>query len=243
VWPSLVEAFPQAEATLADAAEWARQASACLDEMAAQDLATLADDAGLDVPRWLALSPARRGNALRAWLRARTGRAAPASLVTRLMDELTATRSARWPIEGGVLRAYRGRLRHEAVHDTVHEIAAAGEAPRESTLSIRRAGRYALPGWGGALDVERVKEGGVPLAWLAHVELRPRAGGERFQSGIGRPPRSLKKQYQAAGRPAWERDGPLVYSGGQLVFVPGLGIDARVIGLPGQPMVTLHWHP
>ncbi|TXC66113.1 hypothetical protein FSC37_09730 [Piscinibacter aquaticus] len=41
--------------------------------------------------------------------------------------------------------------------------------------------------------------------------------------------------------PAWERDGPLVYSGGQLVFVPGLGLDARVIGLPGQPLVQLSW--
>jgi tRNA(Ile)-lysidine synthase len=98
-----------------------------------------------------------------------------------------------------------------------------------------------LPGWGGTLHVERVREAGVPMAWLAHVELRARAGAEQFQAGIGRPPRSLKKQYQQAGVPAWERAGPLVYSGGQLVFVPGLGLDARVIGLPGQPMVTLRW--
>jgi tRNA(Ile)-lysidine synthase len=88
-----------------------------------------------------------------------------------------------------------------------------------------------------------VKEGGVPLAWLAQAELRARSGGEQFQAGLGRPARSLKKQFQAAELPAWERSGPLVYSGGQLVFVPGLGIDARVIGLPGQPLVTLLWEP
>lgn len=41
--------------------------------------------------------------------------------------------------------------------------------------------------------------------------------------------------------PAWERDGPLLYSGGQLVFVPGLGLDARVIGLPGQALLKLRW--
>ena len=113
----------------------------------------------------------------------------------------------------------------------------------ETTLSIRRAGTYRLPGWGGGLRVMRVKEGGVPLAWLAQVELRERSGGERFQAGIGRPARSLKKQFQAAELPAWQRAGPLVYSGGQLVFVPGLGLDARVIGLPGQPQVTLCWEP
>ena len=46
---------------------------------------------------------------------------------------------------------------------------------------------------------------------------------------------------QAADVPAWERDGPLIYSGGQLVFVPGLGIDARVQALPGQPQLGLRW--
>jgi tRNA(Ile)-lysidine synthase len=108
-------------------------------------------------------------------------------------------------------------------------------------LSILRAGPHALPGWGGQLTAKRVKEGGVPVAWLAHLELRQRSGGEQFQSGIGRPARSLKKQYQAAELPAWERDGPLVYSGGQLVFVPGLGLDARVLALPGQPQFSLTW--
>jgi tRNA(Ile)-lysidine synthase len=88
-----------------------------------------------------------------------------------------------------------------------------------------------------------VETDGVPLAWLAHSELRPRCGGEQFQAGLGRPPRSLKKQFQGASLPAWKRDGPLVYSGGQLVYVPGLGLDARVIGLPGQALVRLDWHP
>ena len=87
----------------------------------------------------------------------------------------------------------------------------------------------------------RVTEDGVPLAWLAHIELKAREGAEQFQAGIGRPPRSLKKQFQCAGVPAWDRSGPLIYSGGQLVFVPGLGLDARALGLPGQALVKLHW--
>ena len=93
------------------------------------------------------------------------------------------------------------------------------------------------------MRVTRVKEGGVPLAWLAQLELRERSGGEQFQAGLGRPPRSLKKQFQAANLAAWERSGPLVFSGGQLVFVPGLGLDTRVIGLPGQAQVALSWEP
>jgi len=76
---------------------------------------------------------------------------------------------------------------------------------------------------------------------LRRAELRARAGGESFRAAPRAAARSLKKQYQARSVPTWERDGPLVYSGGQLVFVPGLGLDARVVGLPGQPLVSLSW--
>lgn len=236
VWPAIEQAFPQATTTLADTASWAQQAAVCLDELAAQDLAGMSDQRGLVIARWAATSEARRANALRHWLRAQFGRPAPASLVLRLMTELGQAGQGSWEGEGGRLRAYRGRLSWvaQAPATDVHPA-------RESTCGIRRAGRHALPGWGGTLSVQRVSEDGVPLAWLAALELRERCGGEQFQAGVGRPPRSLKKQFQARAVPAWERDGPLVYSGGQLVFVPGLGLDARVIGLPGQPLVQLSW--
>jgi tRNA(Ile)-lysidine synthase len=237
VWPVLTEAFPQAEAAFADAARWAHEAAVCAAELAAIDLAALvAGDGGLDVKAWRLLSSSRAANALRAWLRLRLGSAPPATLVARLVLELATVRSGRWPVEGGELRLYRGMLRHDPPTESV-------ASERETRLSVRKAGRHALPGWGGSLQVSRVKEGGVPLAWLARLELREREGGERFQAGIGRPPRSLKKQFQAAGLPAWSREGPLVYSGGQLVFVPGLGLDARVQALPGQPQVMLRWQP
>ncbi len=238
VWPALAQAFPDAELAIATAATWAQQATACLDEVAADDLSKIAGDAGLTLAGLQALSAARRGYALRAWLRRQTGAAPPAALITRLNDELFGAGAASWPLAGGQLRRYRGQLTWQ-MSGVVVEPAVA----RESTLSIRRAGGYRLPGWGGTLRVMRVTEGGVPLAWLAQVELRERSGGERFQAGIGRPARSLKKQFQMAELPAWQRAGPLVYSGGQLVFVPGLGLDARVIGLPGQPQVTMRWEP
>lgn len=238
VWPPIAMAFPQAQSTLADTAAWAQQATACLDELATQDLSVIASAKGLSVGAWGALSEPRRSNAIRHWLRGQLGQPAPSSLVTRLLSELGRAKQGTWPTDRGQLRVHRGRLRW---------IPGTGEtAPTEVpevTLSLRRAGRHALPGWGGLLVATRVREGGVPLAWLAHLELRSRSGGEQFQAGIGRPPRSLKKQYQAQGVPAWEREGPLLYSGGQLVFVPGLGLDARVIGLPGQPLVSLRWEP
>lgn len=236
VWPAFERAFPQAAASLADTARWAQQASACLEELAQEDLARCSDDRGLAIERWAQASEPRRANALRQWLRLQMGSPAPSSLVVRLMAELRATGQGTWEAEGGRLHAYRGRL------NWVAQTAPLPSSPtRETSLSIRRGGRYALPGWAGTLHVQRVDQGGVPLAWLAALELRERSGGEQFQAGFGRPPRSLKKQFQAQAVPAWDRDGPLVYSGGQLVFVPGLGLDARVIGLPGQALVRLSW--
>ena len=238
VWPALTGAFAHAEAALATAAEWAQQARAALEELAALDLARIATAQALQVGGWLELSSPRRSNALRAWIRQCHGDSAPASLIARLLEELPARRSARWPIGAAELRVFRGVLRFKPKTERAPD-----RSPRATLLSVRRAGTYPLPGWTGSLQVQRVRDGGVPLAWLAHLELRPREGAEKFQSGIGRPPRGLKKQFQDAGVPVWERTGPLVYSGGQLVFVPGLGIDARVIGLPGQALVNLRWRP
>ena len=235
VWPALSGAFPDAEVTLAATAARAAQADEAMGELAELDLGATSNERGLDVPSWRALSTPRRSNVLRAWLRRAAGEVAPATLVLRLLDELPVQRSARWPHPTGELRLYRGVLSFDP------QLARTAATMAETTLQVRRAGTYRLPGWGGSLHVVRVGEGGVPLAWLGQIELRARAGAEQFQAGIGRPPRSLKKQFQGAGVAAWERTGPIVYSGGQLVFVPGLGLDARVIGLPGQPLVTLRW--
>ena len=238
VWPSLIDAFAQADAALAYAASWAQEAASALSELAEMDLRQTADAQGLKLLPWLQLSPARRSNVLRAWLKLQLGQAASVKLVVRLLQELPESSSARWQTPTGELRVHRQVLRHHIGLETSE----AG-VPRETQLNVTRAGVYRLPGWGGQLHVQSAQEGGVPLAWLARLELRERAGAEQFQAGIGRPPRSLKKQFQSAGVAAWERGGPLVYSGGLIVFVPGLGLDARVVGMPGQPLVSLEWQP
>lgn len=241
LWPALVGAFPHAEATLADSAQRAQEALECLSELAMQDMPTVTQPDGLNVMAWLGLSPARRSNVLRAWLKLRSGRAAPASLVTRLMAELRPDGTARWHLEDDELRAYRGVLRK--VGSAVKAPVVASTQVPEGLLSVSGPGDFKLPGWGGCLQVAPTQESGVPLAWLGRLDLRARAGSERFQFGIARPPRTLKKQYQDRGVPAWEREGPLFFSGGQLVFVPGLGLDARVLALPGQVQMKLRWVP
>ena len=243
VWPALTEAFPAAEAALASAASWAQEATAILAETAEVDLAATSDASSLDIAAWRALSPSRRSNLLRAWLRRATGRPPAASLVERLSREVSERRSMRWPIEGGELRSHRGRLRCEPVVAAVR--GAAGRCRRGGgaavTIDVSMPGRYELAGWDGALEVRPVSAGGIAVAQARSLEVRPRRPGDRFQAGAGRPPRSLKLQFQAAGLPAWERAGPLLCRDGVPVFVAGLGLDARAVAAPGEPQLALAW--
>lgn len=240
VWPTLAGAFPQAEAALADAGAWARDASACLTELAAHDLASVSAPAGLKLGAWQALGAPRARNALRAWYRQSAGEPLPASWVDRLWNELPQLRSAEWHLPHGSLRSYRGVLSYSAA---VLPPAGAPAGQEETTLKILRRGLYPLPAWGGVLHAEPCKSGGVPKALAKELRLARRTGGEQFQSGPARPPRSLKKQFQAAAVPAWARSGPLLYAREQLVFVPGLGIDARAAAPAGEPQWCLRWEP
>jgi tRNA(Ile)-lysidine synthase len=240
VWPALTAAFADAEATLAAAAVRAQEAAAALAELAAIDLAGCIDAQGrLQVRPWRQLSAARQVNALRAWWRSQTGRGAPETLVARLLAEVPSRGAASWPAgEGGRCVLHRGMLQWVA-HAQPRAAPAAA-----ATLDLSRAGRWPAPGWHGAFVVAPVAQGGIAPALLAQVALRARRGGERFQFGPRSLPRSLKKQYQAAGVPVFERDGPLLWAGdGRLLFVPGLGLDARCHAAPGEPQLALQWQP
>jgi tRNA(Ile)-lysidine synthase len=236
VWPALTAAFPDAEAALADAARWAQQAMAALGEIAATDAATVTSDTSLDLVAWHALAPARRRQALREWLAQRTGTPAPSSLVERLLREADAEGTRRWPSANGELLSYRGRLTWAPRSLAVVDV-------QPLTIDLSRPGLHEVEAWRGAFRVERVVSGGLASARAAHLELRARKPGDRFQAGAGRPPRSLKLQYQAAGIPAPARVGPIVCSADVPVFVPELGIDARARAAAGEPQVGLVWLP
>jgi len=237
LWPAWRQAFPEAEQALCAAARRAAQDAACLDALAQLDLAALRDADTLSVERWAALAPARRANALRAWLRECMGRGASEALVERLLDELPRGKApARWPVETGELRRYRGRLAWSPA-------AARAEAAGAAVLCIEGPGVYPVPAWRGRLHVEQVDSGGIALSTLRQLRLQPRGGGEQFQRTPRGVARSLKKQYQAGGVAAWERTGPLLYADGQLLYVPGLGLDARALAPAGVPQATLRWQP
>jgi tRNA(Ile)-lysidine synthase len=255
VWPELTQAFEQAESTLAQAAAHQADVLACLDDWLSDKLPLLMNDAGmLKVLAWKAWPEGPQRELLRAWFRLVTGVGLTASWVNRLQAETSSDGPCRWPLHlqdgdgmaaQGEVVLYRGLLAWRAVGEG-DEANAAKEADASWPLGIDAVGRWTLPAGMGSLIVSAVDEGecGLPLARLANAELRPRLGGERFQMAVGRPARSLKKQFQMMGLPAWERDGPLLWSGDELLFVPGLGIHAPALAIaPGPRQVTLRWEP
>lgn len=225
VMPALRAAFEGADAALASAAAGSAHAQAVLDEVAHADLAAAADGPSLRIAAWKLLSAARRANLLRHWLRLQAGRGAPDSLVQRLLEELPRVGEGCWPFGEHVLRRHRGRLQFGAAPTTE-------AGPPDDPQTRGHAGLQCVP----------VAHGGVATADLQGATWRARQGGERFQRRPGTPPRSLKKQFQEVDVPAWLRDVPLLYAAdGRLLFVPGLGIDARALAAPGQPQCALSW--
>jgi tRNA(Ile)-lysidine synthase len=244
VMPGLRQAFPEVDVALAAVARRAGEARAVLDEVAAEDLDRLGAGAQLPLAPWRALSAARRSNALRAWLARLLGAGVPQTLLDRLLAETGDDATRRWPVDGGrVLRSWRGQL---AVVAPAHASGtpASVSARAGGVLSLLRCDRYLLPGWEGALEVFATGQRGIAPHRLAQVVARARAGGEQFQLQAAGVARSLKKQYQAVGIAAEGRDGPLLFdAAGALLFVPGLGIDARAWAAADAPQWGLRWHP
>jgi tRNA(Ile)-lysidine synthase len=236
VMPALSAAFPQADTALAAASAQAARARALIDEVAGADMTAVCDGDVLVQERWRSLSAVRQRECLRAWLAPHAAHGVTDALLDRLLRELPGKPPARWQLDGGgELRRYRGCITVELP---------SGDAPTTwpCAANVDRVGKHAVPGIAASLRVIDVRTGGLPLTLLRNATWRAREGTQQFQRAPATPPRSLKKQYQAAGVPAWARDAPLLVSAqGQLLFVPGLGADARALAAPGQPRVSLSW--
>ncbi len=182
----------------------------------------------LDVkyPRWReALARAARHFAtrqagadelLRKFLQTKGLRAPSEAKLAEMLKQLT-SRGSRTLIEhdGARLRLYRGKVFQDRDLAAFRPLTWKGEA------------RLALPELGGELRFRRVRGKGI-AADAKPLQVRIRKGGERLQPDSRRPRRTLKNLFQEAGVPPWERDRlPLLSSGADLVWVPGLGVDAK----------------
>jgi tRNA(Ile)-lysidine synthase len=170
--------------------------------------------------RLAARDEADASDLLREFLRARGLRAPGEAQLLEMLKQLQSG-GARTAIrhDGRMLRVYRGRLSVDAVSPA---------APFRA-LPWNGEKRLEIPALGGAVTFARAPYG-VDLSVLKDKPFffRLRSGGERLQPDPKRPRRTLKNLFQEAGVPPHERDRlPLLFCGDALVWVPGLGVDAR----------------
>ena len=243
VLPRLDALRPGFRAAAARSIDLVAEAAEALRSTAEADLAQAADgapDGMIRLDRVTALPLARQTAVVRAWLdRAGVEPPSRARLLELLDQARTARSDARLLVRVGdrEVRRYRGLLLLKAAATDTHDV-----------LAFRWQGEdeISVPGWGGALHfVPVVDAEGFDPAWLREVvlEVRPRGGGERFKPHPTRPSRTLKRLFQDAGIPEFERGRlPLVWRKGELIYVAGLGADVRMTDRDGE-RIAIEWQP
>lgn len=169
---------------------------------------------------------------------ARRGLRAPSEkkLAEMLRQLVNAGHDARVAIahDGAVLRMYRGGV--------------AVMRPRAMVAfkPVRWSGERSvrLPQLGGELRFHRAMGKGFDPSKLTSGEMtiQLRRGGERLRPDACRPRRTLKNLFQEAGVPPWQRERlPLLFCGPDLVWAPGLGVDARYRAARGSRGIVPEW--
>ena len=138
--------------------------------------------------------------------------------------------------DGVDLRVFRGEL----------NVLKTGKRKDFKSLAWKGEPRLSLPALDGELRCKRVRGRGIDCALLKSnaFQIRLRSGGERLKPDARRPSRTLKNLFQEAGVPPWERARlPLIFRGNDLVWAPGLGVDAKYVSAGRAPGVVPDWHP
>ncbi len=173
---------------------------------------------------------------LRAYLKDRGLRAPSEAKLIEMLKQLGSA-SAAIAHDGVVFRRYRGKI---------FPLKEKSDSPAFKPQTWNGEARLALPALGGELRFSRVRGRGIASERIRGkaLQVRLRAGGERLRPDARRPSRTLKNLYQEAGVPPWERERmPLLFCDGELVWAPGLGVDAKFLSAGGAPGVLPDWRP
>lgn len=226
VLPLLRERFPGCDAVLARAATHFAEGGGLLSQLAGIDARSVLREGRIVVAELARLDEARARNLLRHVLR-EAGIAMPDS--ARLNEALrqacgaAADRKVSIDLGQAVLHRHRGELW------LVPKLA--------MPATIEWRGEPALA-WGeGRLRFDFSAGSGIALDRIEGkvVAIRSRRGGERFRPDPRRPRRELKKLLQEQGVPPWQREVlPLLWCDGELVWVPGIGVDCAWQCGPGE---------
>lgn len=239
VLPLVQAHWPHATETIARSAAHAADAAAVLDEIGHADWRQIAapELESLSIPGLQALSPARRRNVIRYWLRNGYG-FTPSALhleeILHHVNRLPRSGHARvcWP--GAEVRRYRDRL---------YAMAPLKPVPAPFELAWDLTAPLPLPALGWRIEALPALGRGAAVGRLRlPLRLRLRRGGEVCRLHGHR--HTLKQLLQERGVPPWQRARlPLLYSGEDLVAVGDLWVCEPYQARADEPGLILALHP
>ena len=217
--PQLKARWPAMAQTAARSMALCAEQEALISELAEADWQRAGEGEALRIEALQPLSPVRRNNLLRHWIRRQGGEMPSRELLGLLWQEVALARedaNPRLSLQGLECRRFQGRL----------HLVPPGLAPREEVLPTRAGETLRLPDGLGTFRLLLSDEG---------EGLRPPREDEplsvRFQvaPGVMLKPvgrvgsRRLKKLLQEYGVPSWQRGRiPILYYGERVALVAGL---------------------
>lgn len=238
IFPQLKKRYPSYKTTFSRTSRHLAEASGLLDELATLDKNNCSQADKLQIDRLAQLSLPRAKNLLR-FIFSQQGVTLPSTVkLENLLHQLLSSRSdnkLKIPLDNLEIRCYQGAINIIPKKIAFHE---------KLLVTWRGEEQLALKQLNGFINFEHTKDTGINLQKLSQhpVTIRLRHGGEHFQPHSKRPRRSLKNMLYEAAIPPWERSTlPLLFSGKQLVWVPGIGIDCEFQVIPGEFGLNPTW--
>lgn len=225
VLPAINQRWPQSVSAISRSAEYMAEAATLIDELAAQDLAACSD-AGktLALPKVIQLSPSRQNNLLRFWL-GQYGLRPSAPQLAQVKQQFLNNNVEASPeikLDGWQLNRYQASLYCEPEYNLPPVL------PKQWQFSqVLNVSEHIL------LSAEAIPSGGLNLAGL--IDLSFERGSIRFHPKGRGHSNSLKKLMREYKILPWHRHAiPQLLINGELVAVPGVGINERFQAKTGE---------
>ena len=213
-----------------------QEADQLLTELAAIDANSSIDaDGSLRCAPLRGLSPPRVRNLLRYWLQRHHYLPQRRQLDQMMSDLIDAKQDAepRFCWQGGEIRRFG---------DALYQLPPLPRDPIHYQIGWKGEGFLHLPEKRGSVFICKAEGKGVRIHSDDNITLRSRQGGERLQLPGHNGHSALKKLYQQARIPPWERElRPLIFSGDDLIGVAGLWSSMSAAVVEGEIGYHFNW--
>lgn len=240
VIPALKQRWPAVARTVSRSAGHCAEAHLLLSAQAEQTFRQVFDTPSgtLSIPGLLAMTPGLRRLVLRHWFQSLGLRLPSTGLLEKISTEVLLAGADRDPqitVQGWMLRRYRERLYLLPQPPAIDRRMRCRWPEGQLTLQLENNGR---------LQLRETRASGIdPVTWRqAEISVAYRQGGESLRLPGRQGRHSLKKLFQEAAIPPWERVRmPLVFIDGQLAAVADRWLGSEFSAPPGQVNWRILW--